>query len=116
MAVELKWITHRPAKIRRPREGDGRITYLTADQTERLMECAKASENRQLYPFIIIGVETSMRMMEILSIRPENVDVVKRTIYIPKTKGDQREQSITGHLAEFLISRSVYTALPPLQE
>lgn len=101
-AIEWGWIDARPTKIRRLKEGDGRITYLTVEQTKRLIECAKESENPHLYPFIVIGVETSMRMMEILSIRKENIDIAKRMIYVPKAKGGQREQPITAHLADFL--------------
>ncbi|RZI43213.1 site-specific integrase [Herbaspirillum sp. HC18] len=101
-AVEWGWLSARPAKIRRLKEGDGRITYLTVEQTKRLIECAKESDNSHLYPFIVIGVETSMRMMEILAIRKEHVDLAKRTIYIPKAKAGQREQPITQHLAQYL--------------
>lgn len=38
-------------------EGLGRITYLTVDQVNRLVECAKADGNPQIYPFIVIGLE-----------------------------------------------------------
>lgn len=101
-AVEWGWLSARPAKIKRLKEGNGRITYLTVEQAKRLVECAKESDNPHLYPFIIIGLETSMRTMEILSIRKEHVDIPKRTIYIPKAKAGQREQPITQHLADYL--------------
>lgn len=113
-AIEWGWIEARPAKIRRLKEGSGRITYLTVEQTKRLIECAKDSDNPHLYPFIIIGVETSMRMMEILSIRKENVDVDKRMIYVPKAKAGKREQPITRHLAEFL--KGYLAAIPKAVE
>ena len=101
-AVEWGWIDSRPAKIRRLKESGGRITYLTVDQVSRLIACAKDSGSPHLYPFIVIGIETSMRMMEILSMRKENVDVAKRVIHVPNAKAGQREQPITAHLAEFL--------------
>jgi integrase len=110
-AVEWGWITHRPAKLCRLKEGDGRIMYLTVDQVAALLEAAKASDNLQLYPFIVIGIETSMRMSEILSIRRENVDVQRRVIYVPKAKAGQREQPITAHLVTFLTG--CMDALPP---
>jgi integrase len=91
-------------------DGNGRITYLIVEQTKRLIECAKESDNSHVYAFIVIGVETSMRTMEILSIRRENIDVTKRMIYVPKAKAGQREQPITAHLAEFL---SRYVAAMP---
>ncbi|MDE2259897.1 MAG: site-specific integrase [Betaproteobacteria bacterium] len=102
VAVEWGWIDRRPAKIKRYSEAQGRITYLTIDQIKRLIECAKKDQNPQIYPFIIIGLETSMRRMEILSIRREHVELQRRIIYIPKAKAGAREQPITQHLAEFM--------------
>ena len=60
-AIEWGWMDRRPAKINRFSEGQGRITYLTVDQITRLVECAKADSNAQIYPFIVIGLETAMR-------------------------------------------------------
>lgn len=110
-AEEWGWIDRRPAKIRRLKEDAGRIAYLTIEQVKRLIECAKQDQNAQIYPFIVIGVETSMRMMEILCIRREHVDFERRIISIPKAKAGAREQPITSHLAEFL--RAYIDALPP---
>jgi len=101
-AIEWGWIYHRPVRLNRFQEGQGRITYLTTEQTARLVECAKTDASQYIYPFIIIGLETSMRKMEILSIRRENVDLHRRVIYIPKAKAGAREQPITKHLADFL--------------
>jgi integrase len=111
-AVEWGWITHKPAKINRLRDNAGRITYLTVDQVVRLVEESKKDQNSQIYPFILIAVETSMRRSEIFSIRRENVDLEKRVIYIPKAKSGAREQPITAHLAEYLTG--YLEALPKL--
>jgi len=110
-AIEWGWITHRPAKLCRLKEGSGRIMYLTVEQVAALIESAKTSDCPPLYPFIVIAVETSMRMSEILSIRRENIDVQRRVIYVPKAKAGQREQPITAYLATFLQAR--IDALPP---
>jgi len=101
-AIEWEWIDRRPAKIKRFKEEQGRITYLSIDQIKRLIEFAKQDQNAQIYPFIIIGLETSMRRMEILSIRREHINIQQRTVFIPKAKGGSRLQPITQHLAEFL--------------
>jgi integrase len=110
MAIDWGWIDRRP-KIPRFPEGQGRITYLTAEQVAQLIECAKTDNSPIVYPFIVIGVETSMRHMEILSIRKEHIDVERRVIFIPKAKAGAREQPITRHLAEFLAA--YVSALPP---
>ena len=97
--VEWGWIDRKPATIRRYAEERGRITYLTVEQIKRLIDIAKQDQNPQIYPFMVIGLETSMRKMEILSIRREHVDVQRRIIYIPQAKAGAREQPITTHLA-----------------
>lgn len=105
-ASEWGWIDRPAARIRRFQEGQGRITYLTTDQIKRLIEVAKADGSPVIYPFIVIALETSMRKMEILGIRKENIGIERRIIYIPavagETKTGAREQPITQHLADFL--------------
>ncbi len=101
-AVEWNWIEHKPARIERLKEGSGRITYLTTTQIRKFLEAAKADQNPQIYPFIVIGLESSMRRMEILSIRLEHIDLERQVIYVPKAKGGAREQPITQHLGQFL--------------
>ncbi len=101
-AVEWGWIDRRPARIKLFKEGSGRISYLTIEQAARLVERAKQDGNEQVYPFIVIALDTSMRLMEILSIRKENIDLARRMIYVPKAKAGAREQPITKHLASFL--------------
>lgn len=110
-AIEWGWIDRRPAKITRFAEGEGRITFLTVEQAARLVEHAKGDDNAQVYPFIVIGLETSMRKSEILSIRRGDVDLARQVIYIPQAKAGAREQPITEHLAEFLEGH--IAGLPP---
>jgi len=103
-AIEWGWLDRRPAKIRRLQEGQGRITYLTIEQCKQLIDAAAVDQNQQVYPFIVIGLGTSMRRMEILSIRREHVDLQRKVIWIPKAKAGAREQPITSQVAEFLTS------------
>ena len=80
------------------------MIYLTVEQANRLLESAMQDHSAQIYPFTLIALETSMRMMEILSIHRENVDVHRKLIYIPKAKSGDRQQPITSNLADFLTS------------
>jgi integrase len=105
-AVEWKWLDHRPASIKRLSEDRGRITYLTIEQIERLLAAARADQSFEVYPFIVIGLETGMRRMEILSIRRENIDLGRRVIFVTKAKAGAREQPITAHLAHYLAGGS----------
>ena len=113
-AMEWRWIDHKPAIIKRLKENPGRIIYLTADQIERLIEAAIQDQNPHIYPFIVIGLETGMRKMEVLSIRLRNIDLERKLVYIPKGKSGSREQPITKHLVEFL--RGYLNTAQPGQE
>jgi integrase len=104
-AIEWNWLQHRPCIIKREKEDSGRITYLDKTQISKLLEESKKDQNCNVYPFIVIGLETSMRRSEILSIRIEHIDIDKRIIYIPHAKAGAREQPITGYLAKFLQER-----------
>ena len=101
-AIEWSWINHKPAMIKRLKEDAGRIIYLTTDEIEKLLEAAREDQDQDIFPFILIGLETSMRHMEILSIQVRNIDLGKRVIYIPKAKAGAREQPFTKNLADFL--------------
>lgn len=100
-AVEWGWIGARPP-IRKLKLDNARTRYLTTEQIAALLAAARADACEHLYPFVAIALETSMRRMEILSIRLEHIDIVRRLIRIPEAKAGARDQPITGHLAEFL--------------
>ena len=112
--MEWKWVEHRPAKIKRLKESEGRITYLTPDQISKLIEVSRGDQNPHIYPFIIIGLETAMRRMEILSIKIKNIDLERRMVFIPNGKTGAREQPITKHLTDFL--RGYLEVAKPEQE
>lgn len=102
LGVEWKWLTHRPAKINRFKEDNGRITYLTVEQCSAILDAAKADVSPHIYLYSLIALSTAMRMSEILSIRRENVDVARRRIFVPKAKAGAREQPMTAELASYL--------------
>lgn len=101
-ALEWKWIAFKPCNIKRFQEDQGRIVYLTTQQVQHLLDIAKQDECPQVYPFMAIGVETSMRRSEILSIELRYIDLAKRVIFLPKAKSGAREQPITKNLAAIL--------------
>lgn len=99
-AIEWGWIDRRPAKIKRCAEGQGRIVYLTTDQAQSLEHAALDDMNDQLHVFVVLGIQTSMRMSEILSIRKKLVDLDRLVIHLPVAKSGAREQPITAYAAE----------------
>lgn len=110
MAVEWGWVTHRPVKIGRLREGEGRLVYLTVEQSRSLLHAAKADDNPQVYPFIRIALGTSMRRSEILSLRQQDIDLERALIHIRRAKAGAREQPMTGDLVEYL--RAFLSGIP----
>ena len=102
-AVEWKWLDTKPAQVKRYKLENARIEYLTTEQIDRLLAAAREDCSPDIYPFIVIGLETSMRKSEILSIRLENIRLDQQSLYIPRAKAGARQQPITRHLAEFLM-------------
>jgi integrase len=102
-AREWKWIENKPAVIKRYKEEQTKFTYLTVEQIERLIEATKQDQHWQVYLFTIIGLETAMRRMEILSIELKDINLERRMIYIPHAKADARQQPITANLADILL-------------
>jgi integrase len=101
-AVEWGWIDRPAVRIRKLKEDNGRLVYLSTTQAERLLEAAKGDQNHHIYPFILIGLRTGMRKSEILSVRREHVDLNARTIFVPSAKSGPRTQPISADLARFL--------------
>lgn len=101
-AIDWKWLDHKPCNIKRFKEDSGRIVYLTTEQITNVLNAAKADQCPYIYLFIVIGLGTSMRRMEILSIQIKNIDLNRRVIFIPQAKAGAREQPIPQYLADFL--------------
>lgn len=105
-AIDWGWLD-RMIKVPRLREDNRRLIYLTQDQIDRLLAAARADQCWAVYPFILIGLHTAMRRMEILSIRWEHVDLSRRVIHIPVAKAGARDQPITQPLADYLAALRV---------
>jgi integrase len=72
------------------------------DAKPGLLKAAQKDENIQIYPFVLIALETSMRRSEIFSIRRDHINFEQLSISVLKAKAGSREQRITAHLAAFL--------------
>jgi integrase len=109
MSVDWGWLSHRPAKINRFKEDNGRLVYLTREQCARVLEAAKHDVSPHIYLYSMIALATSMRMTEILSIRRENVDPDRKRIFVPQAKSGAREQPITQQLADELRNQLAWS-------
>lgn len=78
-------------KIRMPADGKPRDRRLTTKQWETLEAECKASRNIYLWPAVELALESSTRQGELLFIKWDNVDLVRGTAFLEKTKnGDER--------------------------
>ena len=110
-AVEWKWIPVKPFTVRRFKEQNGRIVFLTTEQCKALEVAASHDLNENIHAFVVVGLRTGMRHQEILQMRWDDVDFNKMTIWIEKAKAGAREQPISRQLADYLAQRK--TMLPP---
>ncbi len=100
-AIEWEWV-EKAAKVPRLKEANGRMIYLTREQILRVLEAARADSCWEIHPFVLIGLHTGMRRMEILSMRWEHIDCERCNIHIPEAKAGPRDQPMTAELAAYL--------------
>lgn len=90
-----------PSIVRLP-EGSGRIVALSSVQADALLAAAKADQDNDLWLFILICLQTSMRHGEARRLRWEHYDANRRRFYIPEAKAGEREQPVPSSLATIL--------------
>ncbi len=99
-AVEWKWITAKPFRVKLFAQGPGRITVLSDDECGRLLRATTEDQDHLTWLFVMFGLNTSMRHMEIVRARFEDVNVERRRLFIPDAKAGARHQPLTRPLVE----------------
>ena len=78
---ELEWIDENPAlRVKRGREGRGRMRRLTAKETKDLFKACKRSDWDGLYTLVSLALHTGARLGEILCLEWRDVDLTSREI------------------------------------
>ena len=73
--VEWEWLESSPTRrVRRPREPDRRVRFLSEEERRRLMAACQASSNRFLTPVVVLALSTGARKQEILGLTWADVD------------------------------------------
>lgn len=75
--------------IKKPRPSKPRVVRLSSDDEKRLMESLGSSKNRELVHFVRFALETGMRRGEILRLRPSDIDLERRVVWIEDSKNGQ---------------------------
>lgn len=91
-AQEYGWLEANPMlgkKVRRLREPDGRIRFLSDQERDYLL--AACSKNPTLHAIVLLALSTGARQGEILGIRCADIDLSRAAITLHDTKnGDRR--------------------------
>ena len=103
-SIEWGLIEKMPCRINKFKEENERTAYLTVKQIKEVLKIAREDMNPHIYPYIFIALNTSMRHMEILQLKREDIDLNRRVISIKKSKTGAREQPISEELTRFLES------------
>lgn len=103
---EWEWLNENPvAKVRRPQEPKGRTRFLDESEIKRLLSACRKSSNEFLYPVVALALSTGMRQGEILSLRWEDIDEIRKQLVVHKTKNKERRTiPITASAFEVLMS------------
>jgi integrase len=94
--------------VRRPPQGRPRDRRLQGDEEKRLLAACRGARNKWLAHFVALAIETGMRRGELLGLLWDNVDLERRTAFLPVTKnGESRGVPLSSRAVEVL------RALPP---
>ena len=74
--------------VRKPSPGPGRNRRLNGDEEERLLNACAAHSNPYLAWIVKLALYTAMRKSEITSLTLEQVNLDKRTVFLPDTKNN----------------------------
>jgi integrase len=95
--------TDTPLPMIKLRNIDNRRDYvLSPEEKARLLDVALNDSNDRIWLFIQIGLNTSLRHAEILSLKFEDFDFKRRRIGVRVKGGDWREQPLTPSVAEII--------------
>lgn len=105
-------------KIRMPADGKPRDRRLTADEWIKLASECRASRNIYLWSAVEFAIESSTRQGELLFVKWKNVDLVKGTAFLEKTKnGPARTVPLSPRAIAILkgLPRSISGDVIPVQ-
>jgi integrase len=107
--------------VRRPPQGRPRDRRLQGDEEQRLLAACRGARNKWLAHCVALAIETGMRRGELLGLLWDNVDLERRTAFLPVTKnGESRGVPLSSRAVAVLrglpaaSSGRVFGELTPL--
>lgn len=92
------WLDDSPMrKVSKPKQGRGRVRFLSEEERECLLEICRKSTNPFLYLVVVLALSTGMRQGEIMHLSWVDIDLRKGRIVLNQTKnGERRVVPIAG--------------------
>ncbi|MBO9650249.1 MAG: site-specific integrase [Variovorax sp.] len=103
--VKWKLIPPHALDAKPTKEADGTRDALNAIQTAKLLEAARLDPDPDIHTFVMVAVNTSARLSEVLRIRVADIDFDRLRIAIHQAKAGAREQPMPPILVEHLEER-----------
>jgi integrase len=100
---QLEWQLPNKITGQKLKEPSGRVRWITREEAKQLIAAAEQSKADYLTDFIKLGLNTGMRVNEILSLTWDNVDLKNKLIVLEETKSGKRES--------IPLNQSAYTLL-----
>lgn len=88
--------------LARQREPQGKLVYLTPEESRRLLLAAQEDLSPLAHRFVMVTLYTGLRHSAALNLRAGDVDVQRRILWIGKDKAGRREQPMPQVLADYL--------------
>jgi integrase len=100
------WLPRNPVKlVRRPSVPQGRKRRLEDGEEERLLAACDRGRTPLLKQLVILAIETGMRRGELLGLRWEHVQLIKRIVHLPLTKnGESRDVPLSRRATDTLTA------------
>lgn len=105
-ACRWKWITRdKVPSIPKQKEGPGRIIALSPEQSRKLLDAAAMDQDADLWLFVLICLQTSMRHGEARRLQWQHFDEHRQCFHIPEAKAGERDQPLPDDLVAVLKAK-----------
>ena len=82
-------------EVTRPKVSNNRTRFLTKEEAQKLLDVAQTSQNKKLYPYLLLMMHSGMRPSEAAGLKWDDVDLDARLVKLKITKTVMRYVPLT---------------------
>lgn len=97
-------VTNPVKAIARPKVSNDRTRFLTKEEAQKLLDVAQTSQNKKLYPYLLLMMHSGMRPSEAAGLKWDDVDLDARLVKLKITKTVMRYVPLTEVVEKVLRS------------